>query len=138
MPRERNTPAQKRASAKWKAANPKKLTQQAARYNERHRQDRRDRARVADAARRAKVLQHYGGCCACCSETEETFLTLDHIENDGALRRKEQGSGSQLYKWIVRNGYPEGFQVLCWNCNWGKQRHGVCPHQALQLRVVNG
>ena len=35
-----------------------------------------------------------------------------------------------MYEWIKRNNYPDGFQVLCWNCNSGKGANGgICPHE---------
>src|SRR5213078_4819734 len=37
------------------------------------------------AAIRAEVLAAYGNACACCGETEEAFLALDHVHNDGKL-----------------------------------------------------
>ena len=27
-----------------------------------------------------------------------------------------------------KNNYPEGFQVLCSNCNFAKGKYGSCPH----------
>ena len=45
-----------------------------------NRKRREGAARIRDA-----VFSHYGGDrCACCGETEKLFLTLDHINNDGA------------------------------------------------------
>lgn len=36
---------------------------------------------------------------------------------------------NNMYRWLMKNKYPSGFQVLCWNCNMGKQINGgVCPH----------
>jgi hypothetical protein len=30
---------------------------------------------------------------------------------------------------LRRNNYPEGFQILCMNCQFGKRmNNGVCPH----------
>lgn len=86
---------------------------------------------------RLKVFIHYSGNppkCACCGETIIQFLTIDHTHNDGARHRKEIGlgrkSGVFLYKWLVDNEFPEGFQILCYNCNCGKRmNNGVCPHQ---------
>jgi hypothetical protein len=79
-----------------------------------------------------KVVDHYGGFCACCGECEFIFLQIDHVNNDGATHRIETGgSGSATYAWLIRNGYPDGFQVLCANCNLGKQINGgICPHSA--------
>lgn len=93
--------------------------------------------KTARAKLKATVFAHYGGtCCACCGETEPMFLTLDHIDNDGAaFRRKIAGSrlaaGYTTYRWLAKNGFPPGFQVLCMNCNHGKRmNNGICPHQA--------
>lgn len=86
-----------------------------------------------------KVYSGYGGYhCVCCGETVQQFLTLDHIANDGAKHRADifggrnnsAGSGRALYCWIIRNNFPDLFQVLCMNCNWGKRmNNGVCPHK---------
>ena len=76
---------------------------------------------------RSAVLDHYGRTCACCGEDEERFLCVDHINNDGAAHRAMVGTG--VNRWVVKNGYPEGFQILCFNCNVGRQLNkGVCPH----------
>jgi hypothetical protein len=78
-----------------------------------------------------KVFEIYGEKCACCGELEKSFLTIDHINNDGATHRKEIGNGGdRILRWLRKNNYPEGFQILCWNCQWGKvKNNGVCPHQ---------
>jgi hypothetical protein len=55
-----------------------------------------------------EVLIHYNGNpprCACCGETEERFLTIDHINNDGAEHRR---------KVMGMNG-------------------GICPHRGKSL-----
>ena len=78
---------------------------------------------------RTKVYNAYGNKCACCGETEPLFLTLDHVDNDGHIERKAHSQGN-LYGRIIREGFPDRFQILCWNCNAGKRRNnGVCPHQ---------
>lgn len=77
---------------------------------------------------RREVIEHYGGKCTCCGESIFEFLQLDHINNDGAAHRKQIGKG--MYGWVIRNGFPEGFQVLCTNCNLAKAHYGQCPHQA--------
>jgi hypothetical protein len=84
-------------------------------------------------ANKDKVYAAYGGyICACCKETEPDFLSIDHINNDGALHRKSlfgTGKGS-IHGWLIKNNYPPGFQVLCMNCQIGKAKNnGVCPHQ---------
>jgi hypothetical protein len=78
-----------------------------------------------------EVFNHYGGyVCECCGESIKKFLTIDHINNDGKEHRKELGSRI-IYKWLKQNGFPEGFQVLCFNCNCGRQLNGgICPHKS--------
>ena len=82
------------------------------------------------------VLEHYSGGtpqCACCSEKITDFLCVDHINNDGNKHRKllNEGSGV-IYKYLIDNQFPPGFQILCNNCNWGKHKNnGVCPHKLL-------
>lgn len=79
---------------------------------------------------RRKVIDVYGGKCVCCGEATYEFLTLDHKYNDGAEHRRELNAngGTTMLRWIVRNGYPDRIQVLCWNCNAARQYHGRCPH----------
>lgn len=76
------------------------------------------------------IFSHYGNKCQCCGETEPLFLTVDHINNDGAEARKTQGQSYQFYRWIRKNEYPKDLQLLCRNCNWGKYANdGICPHK---------
>lgn len=77
-----------------------------------------------------EVITKYGGKCSCCGEGRIEFLTIDHVNNDGAKHRAEIGKGSdQTYRWLIHNGFPDGFQVLCYNCNIAKSVYGACPHQ---------
>jgi hypothetical protein len=80
---------------------------------------------------RDRVYQAYGGSrCNCCGESNPGFLTIDHVNNDGAKFRKKHGTGVQLYKWVILNNFPPIFQILCMNCNWGKRRAPyICPHK---------
>ena len=77
-----------------------------------------------------QVLNHYGRVCACCGEANEKFLTIDHANDDGAEHRRKIGRQSNaLHLFIIREGFPSYFQVLCWNCNSGRHNNGgVCPH----------
>jgi hypothetical protein len=96
----------------------------------------RESSRKKQARIKSAVFAAYGGfICACCGEMEVLFLTLDHINNDGAAFRKkiagkQTAAGNTTYRWLYRNGFPEGFQVLCANCQHGKRMNGgICPHQ---------
>lgn len=91
---------------------------------------RRDKKR----RERQLVLDHYGRHCACCGEKEETFLAIDHVDGHGNEHRRAVGTRN-IYLWIIRSGYPAGFQTLCHNCNFAKHACGTCPHQRA-LEVV--
>lgn len=81
--------------------------------------------------RKAKLeaMRHYCNgephCVGCGNSTIEV-LTIDHIEEDGAEHRKHVRT-NRLGEWLKRAGYPEGFQVLCWNCNNAKHRASKIP-----------
>lgn len=88
-------------------------------------QNRRDRY----SRNRALVFQHYGPICVCCGETRYSMLAVDHVDNSGGKHRKKIGQGNTC-TWLVTNGFPEGFQILCCNCNWSKHINGgMCDHE---------
>lgn len=80
------------------------------------------------------VFDYYGNGCVCCKEKELSFLTIDHISNDRGKDIYKNGkriTGIFLYKKIIKNNFPNIYQILCWNCNWGKYKNnGICPHQS--------
>ncbi len=86
---------------------------------------------------RIEALEHYGGLkCACCGENEFSFLSLDHIiDGEGSGHRRDLfGSkfiaGHHMYRRLRSLGFPEGFQVLCMNCQVGRRDNGgICPHK---------
>lgn len=96
------------------------------------------RAKFYADACKMKVYAHYSDNkfeCKCCGEKEMVFLSIDHIDGGGTKHRKEQkisGGGYTLCRWIIRNGYPSGFQILCHNCNQAKHILGVCPHKKVK------
>lgn len=97
---------------------------------------RRHRARLKHGNRvlKLQVLQAYSGdvpFCQCCGEKSFEFLTIDHIANDGAAHRRSlnNGKGGNVYIFLRKNGFPDGFRVLCMNCNFAIGRYGYCPHQ---------
>jgi hypothetical protein len=74
-----------------------------------------------------QVISHYGGKCTCCGQDDINKLTIDHINGDGAEHRKEINY-KNIYEWLVKNNYPDGFTVLCFNCNCAKRKYEICPH----------
>lgn len=89
-----------------------------------------DNARLRRAARERKeeLIAHYGGRCACCGEDRYEFLAIDHIDGGGGRHRREMGGAAVFYRWLARH-LPEGYRVLCHNCNQALGIYGYCPHQ---------
>jgi len=100
--------------------------------------------------RRLKILQHYSKrhsnsdipCCRCCGENFHVdFLEIDHITGKKQMDLEPElvilGYSSQLrnqnlHRWIIKNNFPEGFQILCTNCNFAKgmkKNNNQCPHE---------
>ena len=70
-----------------------------------------------------EVFTHYSQNgkpeCGRCGITDIDILCLDHINGNGGGRIRR--GGWMLYKKLREKGYPEGFQVLCANCNLKKE-----------------
>lgn len=97
--------------------------------------------REAGQRRRAKarqaVMDHYGAVCVCCGETIEKFLTIDHVNDDGAQEARHR-KNSSLAEDVVKQGFPETYRILCLNCNRGRWLNGgVCPHEEMALTVLS-
>ncbi|HUN38481.1 MAG TPA: hypothetical protein VMU95_41350 [Trebonia sp.] len=84
---------------------------------------------------RREAIEAYGGVCQCCGEVEYRFLTIDHINGDGAAERRSEnsprGKNQAILRRLRREGWPPGYQTLCWNCNCARHFNGgVCPHRS--------
>ncbi len=99
-------------------------------WREKNREKYRAQHREYKRKIRQEAITYYGGDCACCGETRYEFLCIDHIHGRGGLHRKTVGERA-LARWLKAQGYPEGFQVLCYNCNNAKHNYGQCPHREL-------
>ncbi len=108
-------------------------------------QARRDHTREKNTSLRVAVLAAYGSACKCCGETTPEFLTIDHVNSDGnkhnmkyrpwSKAKKSRTSGIAFLKDVVSSGFSDDFQILCWNCNLAKAKHGQCPHQRMKCEV---
>ena len=87
---------------------------------------------------REEMFEAYGHVCACCGEDEKTFLTLDHINGDGAedQRKRKAAPGYGLFLSLKKDGWPSGYQVLCYNCNCAKRTGDECPHRLIVRRKL--
>jgi hypothetical protein len=115
-----------RASVKrWQQANPDKVRA----YVQAHREIFREATKRNYWRHRQAVFDHYGWCCVCCGSAER--LSIDHIAGDGGKHRRQIGNGrpassAQLYRWLIANGFPPGFQTLCRRCNLSKGDRAAC------------
>jgi len=90
------------------------------------------RARIKD-----EVFVAYGGwVCACCGNAYKDMLSLDHKNGGGGGDRRRFGHGHAFYSHLKKEGFPEGYQVLCMNCNFAKRYSGICPHEKENKFVV--
>lgn len=95
--------------------------------------NRRRNARI-----RQQVFDHYGWFCACCgaeyAENPERGalrrinLTIDHVFGDGKAHAEVRGARKHenLARWLIKNNFPRGFQILCWPCNTSKMNGPCC------------
>jgi hypothetical protein len=90
----------------------------------------RENSRRARQAARDAVLDHYGRVCACpgCGATKR--LTIDHVNGDGKAHRIAlfgyNAESYRMYRWLIEQGFPDGFQVLCGPCNSSKKNGQAC------------
>lgn len=127
--------SKRNALKRWRERNPEKQKAIYARYHLRHRDERnkecRKRNKKLSQKKRLQVLIHYGGSppkCVCCGENYIEFLTIDHIHGNGNKQRKLV-TGITFYTWLIKNNFPEGYRVLCYNCNCSLGHYGHCPHE---------
>jgi len=118
------------AVLRWRKTHPEEYKASRRRTYAKYREEILAERRLYNKRLKEEIVQHYGGKCVCCGETEIKFLTLDHINEDGFLWRKQFGrSGTVFYQWVKKMGFPKNLQLLCWNCNCAKHYYGKCPHK---------
>jgi hypothetical protein len=107
---------------------------------------------VTYVTNRLKILSYYSKhisnskipCCNCCGENSHVdFLAIDHIAGKNQINSEHELiklgyssklKGKGLINWIIENTYPEGFQILCHNCNVAKGLIGnnnICTHETI-------
>ncbi|MBA3240596.1 MAG: hypothetical protein H0T60_05145 [Acidobacteria bacterium] len=142
---EKNRERIKEKKRAWEEANAEHVQEYARSYKEANRERNNanslaryyaDQERAKAAQRRHKrnlrnrVIEAYGSVCACCRESRLEFLAIDHINGGGNQHRKvlKISSGSDFYRYLIKQGFPQGYQVLCHNCNMALGCYGYCPH----------
>lgn len=69
---------------------------------------------------KATVIEHYGGRCVWCSQSNPNFLTLDHRNNDG----KDSRCGSARWRKTIASEFPDTLRLMCFNCNSARATYG--------------
>jgi len=133
--REKNREKYNEYARNWREKNKDKINERIRKNYPKNKEKHNATRRIEKVTFKERVYIFYSKGeikCRCCGEKEMEFLVLDHINDDGAKHRKETGlnGGLGLYRWIIKNNFPDIFQVLCHNCNWSK-RHtsGICIHK---------
>lgn len=79
-----------------------------------------------------EVLEKYGGKCECCGEIHWEYLSIDHINQDGAKERKhlygqQGGCPHRFYLKLKKEPKRNDLRVLCMNCNTAFFKYGYSP-----------
>lgn len=124
-----------RRNAEYRKKHRPQINANVRRYRDEKRKDPKFRERESEQTRaayvrlRTRLFEMYGSVCQCCGETERAFMELDHV-NGGGGKHLTETSPVTVYRQILRAGYSAEYQLLCANCNRGRQRAGgICPHQ---------
>lgn len=103
---------------------PEKKREGNKKYADEHKKEISERKRQTKHLIKVEVLSYYSGgipICVRCGIVDIDVLCLDHIEGSGGeWKMKNMRGGNQFYRWIKKQGYPQGLQVLCANCNLKK------------------
>lgn len=72
-----------------------------------------------------KVISNYSNGemkCAVCGIDDFDLLTMDHIYGGGSRFKREYkertGKNFHLHTFLIKNNFPPGYRVLCWNCQY--------------------
>uniref|UniRef100_A0A6M3IJ65 Uncharacterized protein n=1 Tax=viral metagenome TaxID=1070528 RepID=A0A6M3IJ65_9ZZZZ len=114
---------------KYRIKNRVKVNAYACKYASEHREKMDFFSKRHRDNQRKDVISHYGGRCDCCGENRIEFLAIDHIKGNG--RKHREKVGPMICRWLIANNYPEGFRILCHNCNSAIGFYGYCPHEVL-------
>jgi len=94
------------------------------RQGEGHKQRKNRKTKEYRDSLRLEILDAYSnGSIACvrCGYGDVRALDLDHVNHNGGNHRKKAGTTYDIYTELKRDNFPEGYQVLCRNCNWIKE-----------------
>jgi hypothetical protein len=116
----------------WRGGNPEKVKQNREKHSTKNSAKTREYQRDYVQKLKEIVILHYSPNHVCqwegCSWTDSNALSIDHINNDGAKHLRELAGkrgrrfgGRCFYRWLIKNNFPEGYQILCMNHQWVKR-----------------
>jgi hypothetical protein len=86
-------------------------------------QKHRESVRRCKERYRQKCIEYYSkgkNCCELCGISDIDVLTIDHKNGGGRQERKKLSN--HVEKYLVKNNFPEGYRILCMNCNMKEAR----------------
>ncbi len=95
-------------------------------YYQKNREHIRSRVKANTQKHRQAFLEMYGRKCQCCGESNENFLTLDHI-NGQKGQSKDRGITS--YRKATVEYRPDLYRTYCMNCNFATRFGDPCSHK---------
>ena len=138
--REEHLERERARSRQWKAEHQEQHRAASRLYGQEHKEEISAKRKLQRRQLKQTVLDAYGGVCACCGESTYEFLTIDHMNGDGAVHRRllgcVGGRSHKVYQHIINQGFPPDFRVLCFNCNSARGFYGYCPHHPEDLTGV--
>lgn len=118
--------------------------EQQKRFNEKWRKENQEKIKKTNRERqkffKLQVFNAYSSNdikCKNCGISEIHFLTLDHIHGRKVMGHDRNYPSSKLYRTLIKEGFPSGYQVLCFNCNRIKEseRRNALPHSKIPVTI---
>lgn len=118
----------KAQNKEWRQKNRETINKKSNQYYHSHAEKSKEYLVKSRDRLKQEVFGHYteGNKIKCfiCGEDHMECLTIDHIDgkksdiNRSAIRKN-------LYFWLKKNNYPDGFRVICSNCNLKRMAQDV-------------
>ena len=108
----------------YRKLNPDKVLMWNAKSRQNNKEFELERGILLRHLQKKTVMDHYSngtGKCVCCGVDRN--LTLDHIK---PILRSKNAWKKTDYRKIIKDNFPKGYQVLCFDCNNSKGRFDKC------------
>ena len=118
-------------------SDPEKYTAMQRKSTKKHRTKILLKKKKEFAGYRLDVLTYYSRGtpkCKNCGITGMPFLQIDHIYGRKAMGQTRTDGGVRLYRELHKK-HPEGYQVLCSNCNMMKEIRGHKNHSKNPIAI---